>query len=245
MSIDILPFLCSGSGCQWVKCISGWGAACQNASSNTDCLSCCCTRTFTEQKPPCVVFMSITLPLMLLNISWISPIQAVSCNYGVKQGLCSRGNKACLWEGPQTSSCVYNRKCWQPFSSCWHAYRRVHTPHMPPLGIPKHAQTSSTSVPIQNILWGTAPWGTSSFSHTHSSIPVLQWCPPTHISRRVLVQNSREVRQVFQINTLVFYLALHQDSCPALYNLINMYQRREFLQRALLPIPRQHTTTVH
>ena len=95
------------------------------------------TKTFTEQEPPCAAFTSITLRLMLLNVCWILPIQAVSCNYILKQGLCTRGNKVCLWEGPQTSHCLYNRNCWRPCSSCWHAYRRMYTRHIAPMGIPK------------------------------------------------------------------------------------------------------------
>lgn len=72
--------------------------------------------------------------LLLLNVCWRLPLQPVSCNYIVKQGLCSRGNKVCLQYEPWTSHCMYNRNCWRPFSSCWHAYRHA---HVPPMGIPQ------------------------------------------------------------------------------------------------------------
>ena len=95
------------------------------------------TKNLHRARAPCAAFTSITLRLMLVSVCWIPPIQAVSRNYMVKQGLCTRGNKVCLWEGPQTSHSLYNRNRWRPFSSCWHAYRCTHTHHMPPVGIPK------------------------------------------------------------------------------------------------------------
>lgn len=67
-----------------------------------------------------------------------------------------------------------------------------------------HIQTPSASVPIQNISRGTAPRGTASVSHPHGSIPLSQRCPSTHVSRRVLVQNNRKVRQASRIDTLAF-----------------------------------------
>lgn len=72
-------------------------------------------------------FVSITLWLILLNVCWILPLPTISCT--VKQRLCIRGNKVCLQEGPWTSHCMYNRTCWKPFSSYWHAYRYAHLPH--------------------------------------------------------------------------------------------------------------------
>lgn len=185
------------------------------------------------------------LPLMLLNICWIAPIQAVSCNYRAKQGLCSRGNKVSLWEGPQTSSCLYNRKCWRPFRSCWHACRRVHTPHMAPLGIPKACSDIQYFCSFtEYLLRHSSLRDTVSVIHW---IPVSQWrFSHSHRQNNVGAEQQRSEAGIYK-HPWCLYLALHHHSCPALYNLIliNMHQRREVLQRALLPIPRQHTTTVH
>lgn len=134
--------------------------------------------------------------LMLLNVFWILPIQAVSCNYIVKQGLFTRGNKVYLWEGPQTSHCLYNRNCWRPFSSCWQAYRHMHTCYMPLVGIPKaHSNIQYFCSHIKYFMRHRSP-GTLSCSHPHGSIPGWQ----RHPSARV----SREARQAFLINTVVF-----------------------------------------
>lgn len=142
------------------------------------------------------------LPLMLLNICWIAPIQAVSCNYRAKQGLCSRGNKVSLWEGPQTSSCLYNRKCWRPFRSCWHACRRVHTPHMAPLGIPKACSDIQYFCSFtEYLLRHSSLRDTVSVIHW---IPVSQWrFSHSHRQNNVGAEQQRSEAGI-SINPLVF-----------------------------------------
>lgn len=161
-------------------------------------------KTFTEQEPPCAAFTSTTLRLMPLNVCWILPIQAVGCNYIVKQGLCTRENKACLWEGPQASRCLYNRRCRQPFSSCWHAYRRMHARRVPPTGTPKAHSNIQCSCSYTKYFMRRCSPGDTELQSSPRLDSCFTLCLSTRVSRRALVQNNRKVRQALLINTVVF-----------------------------------------
>lgn len=52
---------------------------------------------------------------------------------------------------------MYNRNCWRPFSSCWHAYRHA---HVPPMGIPQaHSKIQSSDSYTGHFVRHCSPGG--------------------------------------------------------------------------------------